>query len=528
MRAKPLPRLAPRTVGLVEIVLSGVGFGLLGVFGKAAFAAGLTAGENLSLRFLLSSALLLAGLAAFDRPALRLGWRTTLRCAALGVFGYAVFSSFFFAALRGLSASLTVLLLYTYPVIVTVLARLAFKQRLSRRNMAALPLVMIGLVCLVSADLSAKDPVYLFYGLGAAVLYSVYILVSSRVLADASPVASVAVIQAFAGLALAAINLHDGPRLVLIVRAAWPILLAMTVLCTAAPMVLFISGLQKLSSPEVSLLSTTEPVTGVALATILLHEQFTGIQWLGAVVIIGALVYMASGKRPAAVVTVAALALALLIAPPADAKPAAAKKHNEKLKKSGLLAPAADPEDLGGNKVGLLFGLGYDAIAFEAVKPAVSLDGFTGSALGTFEVGLGKYGLLQLDGGLHYLTVSGENDTSRLTVASLGLAAEVVPTVVVGESLRFGFLLGYDYGLLGSAEFSSKGEGATTQPMTRSSRLTLGGRFLYQVDTYKAVGFDGGSVSGGYKLKAEKSGAAPPPGITYTGMSLRGLFAYFF
>ena len=53
--------------------------------------------------------------ALFRVPLVDLG-----KCAVLGVLGYAVFSSCFFEALNGLSASLTVLLLYTYPVIVAL------------------------------------------------------------------------------------------------------------------------------------------------------------------------------------------------------------------------------------------------------------------------------------------------------------------------------------------------------------------------------------------------------------------------
>ncbi|MBC7531219.1 MAG: EamA family transporter [Oligoflexus sp.] len=70
-------------------------------------------GELLSLRFLLAALMTFAFLALRLPKRIRLSRRELLSCAILGVFGYAVFSFCFFTALTGLSASLTVLLLYT-------------------------------------------------------------------------------------------------------------------------------------------------------------------------------------------------------------------------------------------------------------------------------------------------------------------------------------------------------------------------------------------------------------------------------
>jgi drug/metabolite transporter (DMT)-like permease len=477
------------------VVASGVGFGVLGVFGKAALRAGISSGENLSLRFLISA----VALFLLNPRALRLDGKTIARCAFLGIAGYAVFSSLYFAALEGLSASLTVLLLYTYPVIVTVIARLVLKQPLHRRNAIALPVVMCGLVFLVSADLSAKDPRYVVFGIGAAVLYSVYILVSSRVLAaGTSPIASVAWIQLFAGLALASLHLHDAGRVATIVRAGWPVLLGMALLCTAMPMVLFISGLQKLTSAEVSLLSTTEPVTGVALATILLGERLAPLQWLGAAVIVGALIYVAGGRK-ALVAPVAALAL-VFIAPDSQARPAALK-----LEKT----------------FGLQLDGGYETISFEDVTPAVNLDGFGGSAMGSIETWLaGRRGQLDAEAGLHFSALSGDNDAASLSLTLVSLALALAPTIDVLDGYRIGGVIGYDLGLYGSSTYESKLLGATKSPLTRSSRLTLGGRLLFELKPQRYVGGDIAYLSGSYRVKEAQSG------VDYSGLSLRFVFDY--
>lgn len=110
-------KTSSRSLGITQVLLSGVCFGFLGVFGKEAYAHGFTPGELLSLRFLFGGGILAAYFMVSGPRRLLIGRSNTLRCLLLGSFGYAIFSSCYFEALRGLSASLTVLLLYTYSTL---------------------------------------------------------------------------------------------------------------------------------------------------------------------------------------------------------------------------------------------------------------------------------------------------------------------------------------------------------------------------------------------------------------------------
>lgn len=286
-----------RRTGLFEILFSGLCFGFLGVFGKWAFAAGLTAGEYLAWRFLFAS----AGLGLFllvRRPeALALPRATVLRCLALGIGGYAVFSSCFFTALGGLSASLTVLLLYTYPVLVSVGAALLFGEKLRAPQWAALPLVMIGMLLLVWGEFRVRDPRYLLIGIGSAVFYAAYILASSRWLRDVPALSSTFYIMLGAGLTLAVIHL----RVNHLPQGAnpWLVVAATAFLSTLLAMAFFLSALQKISSAEASILSAAEPVTGIALAGLFLGEMLRPAQWLGGALVLGGMILVATapGKR---------------------------------------------------------------------------------------------------------------------------------------------------------------------------------------------------------------------------------------
>jgi drug/metabolite transporter, DME family len=290
-----------RRAGIAEILLSGVCFGCLAVFGKLAFERGITPGEFLSLRFLFGG-LALAGFFLITKPSrLRVSLKTFVRCAVLGVFGYAVFSSCYFHALRGLSASLTVLLLYTYPVMVAIGAWILFAERIERGKWLALPLVMFGLVLLIWGEMKIMEPGAFLLGLASAFFYALYILASSRWLKSEDPFVAVTYIQLSAGVVLSALYWREMDRFVAVVAGNWLLLSAVALICTNAAMGLFLSGLRKLKNWEVSVLSTSEPVTGIFLSILILRESLSLMQMTGAVAVLAAflIVAAASGRRRA-------------------------------------------------------------------------------------------------------------------------------------------------------------------------------------------------------------------------------------
>jgi drug/metabolite transporter (DMT)-like permease len=285
--------LSQRHLGILQSVLSGLCFGSLGLFGKNLYTYGVRPGELLSLRFLLASTVLIGFLLFRGRPRLKLPLASLASCALLGIAGYALFSFCFFTALTGLSSSLTVILLFTYPIGVTVGGRLLFGDRIPAAKRLALPLGLLGMVALVWGEMSVRSPTALVYGMAAALFYALYILYSARFLRRIHPLVSTAYIQLFAGLTLTCLFLRSPIR-------AWTILsqdpfsiLMIALVGTVFAMSLFLAGLQKLKSWEVSLLSITEPLSTVVLASIFLGERMSLLQWGGTFTVLASMVWIA-------------------------------------------------------------------------------------------------------------------------------------------------------------------------------------------------------------------------------------------
>lgn len=287
-------------MGFIQIILSGICFGFLGYFGKMAYKQNISPGELLSLRYSLSAILTaLFVLITNPKSLFSLTPFEVISSLLLGIFGYALFSSFYFLALTGLSASLTVLLLYTYPVMVVVFSRIFLKEKMGVQGLMALGLVSIGLVGLVWGEWSVSRPLFLLFGIGSAFFYALYIMLSRKYLSKTPAIPSSFYVQLGAGLILSLMNFSNHPERVLtIIAHHYVLIFSMSILCSLMAMTLFLAGLQKITSSEASILSTTEPIFGVLIATTLLGETIALVQVAGGALILVGLIVIAMRKEP--------------------------------------------------------------------------------------------------------------------------------------------------------------------------------------------------------------------------------------
>lgn len=286
-----------RAVGVIQVVASAVGYGLIGVFGKRAYEAGMRPGELLALRFILATALLWGYLLIARRHLISVRPRQAMACVSLGMFGYAVFSSLYFRALEGLSASLAVLLLYSSPVMVTFGARLILKERVSRAQWLSLPIVSSGLLMLLWGDLSVRNRSAIAFGIGAAIIYAAYIIASSRLVSSVNGLSAGLYIMTGTTLALNLVAPTTLGRVDDLSGPAWSSIISLALVSTVGALVLFLMGLEKLTSTEATLLSTIEPLTAVVAAALFLKEELAPLQIVGGALVLCAVI-LSSPTRP--------------------------------------------------------------------------------------------------------------------------------------------------------------------------------------------------------------------------------------
>lgn len=198
----------------------------------------------------------------------------------LGLVIISVQTGLLFAAVARIGASLAELLLYVYPALVTATAIILGRERLSRIRLLALFLSLLGVTLLVlTAGSHSINAIGIACGLGAAGLYTVYILVSDRLTGTLDPrmlstlICAGAAISLFATSAVLGSDYHLEPL-------GWVWVVGL-VLSTALPLIAFLAGLARVGPSTASILSTVEPLTTVVLAFILFGQRLTVLQLLG-------------------------------------------------------------------------------------------------------------------------------------------------------------------------------------------------------------------------------------------------------
>lgn len=285
-----------RAVGVVCIVASALAFGTMAILARIAYASGVDTATLLALRFTIAAALMLA-LARQRQTRLPRG-ATLAAVIALGALGYGGQAFTFFSALTLAPAGLVALLLYLHPALVALLSAAFLHERLTRAKLAALAMALAGTALTVApaladgADAPRAQPSGIAFGIAAAAIYAVYIVVGARVGRRVGSLPLATVVIASAAVVFGAWVAGRGPVWPG-TAAGWVAIVAIAVLSTVLAITLFFAGLDRIGPTRASTLSTIEPLFTVLLAALVLGETIAPVQFAGGALILAAVVLLA-------------------------------------------------------------------------------------------------------------------------------------------------------------------------------------------------------------------------------------------
>lgn len=289
-----------RWIGAIQVLLAGTGFGFLGIFGRWAFQEGFSVGEFLFWRFVFAAALMWVSILLFRPRLAHLRPKQIITSCFLGFCGYAVFSTLYFVAIQGVSVALAAMLLFTFPIFVSLGSHFVLRERMSSGQWISLVGACLGLVILLwSNDLSAHSTRAVLAGLGAAISYSIYVLVSGRMQKNVPPLSSSLYVITAAAIGLYLFHQPTLSHVLTFSPKKLGLILGIAVVCSIGPMTLFLAGLQKMKSSEASILVMIEPVMAAMAAWFFLNEELSLRQIAGAALIIGSLILdVLTSKKP--------------------------------------------------------------------------------------------------------------------------------------------------------------------------------------------------------------------------------------
>jgi drug/metabolite transporter (DMT)-like permease len=276
------------STGVVLVVVGAALFGTLGIFGELARTAGLSTATLLGARFLAATALLWAYLARRGRS-VSLDPRTLAIELGLGLV-YGVMSVAYFESLAWLSAGVATLVLFTYPVQVTLVSAVALDEPVTAPKALAL-IAALGGVALVASGGAAAFGLRGFVLVGLASLaYTVYSTGSRVMVETVSPLVHAAYVFLGVTVAVLLYGAVTGTLSTPATPASWRLIAGITVVGTLLPMVLFTAGLARVPASTASIVSTSEPLTTVVLGIALLGEPLTPAIAVGGAAILAGVV----------------------------------------------------------------------------------------------------------------------------------------------------------------------------------------------------------------------------------------------
>lgn len=277
-------------MGFVYVLLAGIGFGFLGIFGRLAFQSGLSVGELLTYRFTIAALLFWVTVSLFKPQVFKLSKKSIFTSVFLGIFGYAVFSTLYFKSIEGISVALAALLLFTFPLFVNIGAHFFLKERMKKPQVISLAIATLGLFILLWGPITVKSVSSIVFALGASITYAIYVLVSGRLQKNVNAFSSSLYVITSAAVTLYLFHQPSLLKLIELSREQKLIVVGMAVFSTIGPLTLFLAGLQKLSSSKASMIVMIEPVVAALAAWIILGENLTWPQMFGALLVVVALV----------------------------------------------------------------------------------------------------------------------------------------------------------------------------------------------------------------------------------------------
>ena len=280
-----------RIVGLTLIACSAAGFGTLAIFGRYAYAAEMDAVTILFLRFALSAVVLLALLVMRREPLPR--GRPLLQLIGMGALGYVGQAFCYLTALNYASSGLVALLLYLYPAFVTILSAAVLHEQMTLIKGVALAVALLGTALTIGP--AGGQALGIALALGAAAIYSIYILVGAQVMKQVSAIQSSAVIFASAGAMAGLLMVAQGAHWP-VTPSGWGAIGGIVLLATVLPVMAFLVGLSRVGPTTAAMLSTLEPIVTVLLAAWLQGEILQPLTIVGGVLILGAVLLLTQSE----------------------------------------------------------------------------------------------------------------------------------------------------------------------------------------------------------------------------------------
>lgn len=290
-----------RKIAAILVFGAGVLWGSMGIFVRLFENAGLGTMEIVEVRAITTTLIMFLFLFAYDRRLLIIKWKDLWCFLGTGIASIVFFNFCYFKAITMTSLSVAAVLLYTAPAFVILFSHILFGESLTARKVLALILTFVGCV-LVTGMLEHTGSVStggILLGLGAGLGYAMYTIFSRCALKKGYHSFTIS-FYTFLVAAIGAIPMAD-LRMTLKVSGGSAVMIGYSFMfgfiTTVLAFIMYTTGMSMMDSGKAAIIASVEPVVATIIGVVLYHESLTLCQWIGVVLVFGAIVMCSTEKN---------------------------------------------------------------------------------------------------------------------------------------------------------------------------------------------------------------------------------------
>jgi drug/metabolite transporter (DMT)-like permease len=274
--------------GILYVILSALLYGIAPIFVKNIYVSGVGVLLTVFFRFLVVCVCLFPSVwfSKLGKEFGQVSKQQIQQYALLGIMYLGVIG-FYLGSLKFLPVALAVLLMYTYPLLVFLYNRLVLGIKFGNISLICLFGAIVGMWLLLGVEMSNISLMGIMLALGASLSFAGYVILSKSQMSTSNTMVLALYANLFSLGVILSIWVGFSDRVINFSLNTVGYMLALGVVSTVLPYLLFLRGLKLLGSGQSSVLAMLEPLFSIVFGILFLAESISWIQAVGGFILFG-------------------------------------------------------------------------------------------------------------------------------------------------------------------------------------------------------------------------------------------------
>lgn len=285
-----------KTKGIITVTLAAIIFGFTPILGKFSYMEG---SNTLSLTFyrsFMSLPVIYAILKAKKIP-MSVSKPELSKLTFLGVLGPSLTALMLYGAYNYIPVGMTTTIHYIYPVLVTAVCIVFFKEKISREKIAAVVLSTIGISMFFEGDITQNTTGILLAILSGCTYGAFIIFIDKSGIKGMHPLKFCFYTCVSSSTFLFIFGISTKSLVFNMTFAGWIYTFLVSIFVSIVANSLMQIGIRHVGSTVTAIVGMFEPITSVIMGIIFLHEPFTLKNTIGSIFIIAAVSILTLAKE---------------------------------------------------------------------------------------------------------------------------------------------------------------------------------------------------------------------------------------